>query len=1081
MEVCKGKAAFSIPNLTSAAEVVAVDGNYSSSDGDSIPMKISNIDNDNNDNNINEDHPNGGNSLLNASETISKHDMDGDLRSVKMYINRSLSENTPVKLPLSLHLENPEIAREHLIDSSNHVPQQHQHRLHHHLNSKLQKSPSSLTSGLTIPSVMSTGSNGSFYCNSVNVNSSHQIRSGKRPAPTTPKHLSTNSTDFHFDDDCGSNSGSDIDAHENSSSTDVEGVWSMDIEQCFQEALAIYPPCGRRKIILSEEGKMYGRNELIARYIYQHTGKIRSRKQVSSHIQVLARRKSKELQAQIKDPDTKQRAIMHLSMLSSAQIVSASVLGSKTLPLNSSSSGLPITPAGIHSTTNDGKSNNIKMSNLQSLNMTNGRNDMHSMITDAIVTKRSPRINELHSDNKEAKNKTNGLYPENLHKYSSSTLINNNSQNNITNSNKNLCKGKSQETSSYSSSIQDGKTVHYNNINLTPSSQSTLAHLLPINSSLSPYSFDMRHQAAMMNSNGSPLSYPYEAFLALRSQHQSNLSSRNLDTLDLHDKLLRSDANKQQQQHQQQEVESQQLNFPLALDNLMVTDSKDHQSQSSSPSAPSLVNNNHSRSLPTTTNSSVLLSNFQPDGLFLVKTSIGQLIYCPSNQYNNSNDIPQKMNGANNNNDSSISSSNCSSISSLSSVPSFPSTLSMPNPLDSSLTTVAPASAAVAMAAAHVAAVAAYEQHCTSSSSITWPSQQNSILSARSNTNVLSKQIPDLVGQLKVNHAHHDDNYNDVVIGKQLNNDGAINILREISYPSMDRLSNPSTHRNEYISDSSKYPGKMIVETVGKNLSMVNMDPAALMTGATPEDLTNIDIPTWMGRSVTAPKMRLVELSAYMISLTSKSLSNTAINEYHSTATHNSAANQHNFVHIGPILNEQLYTDPNLEQVDASQIWDKFPEDSLKELMEHGPTNTFFLVKFWADVNVMVESDATFAVSAIFEGTEDVPINLSTKVCSFGKEVLEKIEDEQPRPENGRYVYRFLRSPMCDYMKKFIGKLLQLPQRELMNSVLENFTILHVLTNKLTNEVLLCIAYVLEVAQEGCRAQHHIYRLTRYG
>ncbi|KAH9590386.1 Transcriptional enhancer factor TEF-1, variant 3 [Schistosoma haematobium] len=129
----------------------------------------------------------------------------------------------------------------------------------------------------------------------------------------------------------------------------------------------------------------------------------------------------------------------------------------------------------------------------------------------------------------------------------------------------------------------------------------------------------------------------------------------------------------------------------------------------------------------------------------------------------------------------------------------------------------------------------------------------------------------------------------------------------------------------------------------------------------------------------------------------------------------------------------------------------------------------------------MVEPDATFAVSAIFEGTEDVPINLSTKVCSFGKEVLEKIEDEQPRPENGRFVYRFLRSPMCDYMKKFIGKLLQLPQRELMNSVLENFTILHVLTNKLTNEVLLCIAYVLEVAQEGCRAQHHIYRLTRYG
>ncbi|XP_060894030.1 transcriptional enhancer factor TEF-1 isoform X7 [Labrus bergylta] len=222
--------------------------------------------------------------------------------------------------------------------------------------------------------------------------------------------------------------------------------------------------------------------------------------------------------------------------------------------------------------------------------------------------------------------------------------------------------------------------------------------------------------------------------------------------------------------------------------------------------------------------------------------------------------------------------------------------------------------------------------------------------------------------------------------------------------------------------------------------------------------------PAWQGRSIGTSKLRLVEFSAFL-----------------EQQRDPDSYNKHLFVHIGQT--NHSYSDALLESVDIRQIYDKFPEKKggLKELYGKGPQNSFFLIKFWADLNCNVQDDSGsfYGVTSQYESSENMTITCSTKVCSFGKQVVEKVETEYARFENGRFVYRISRSPMCEYMINFIHKLKHLPEKYMMNSVLENFTILLVVTNRDTQETLLCMACVFEVSNSEHGAQHHIYRLVK--
>ena len=196
----------------------------------------------------------------------------------------------------------------------------------------------------------------------------------------------------------------------------------------------------------------------------------------------------------------------------------------------------------------------------------------------------------------------------------------------------------------------------------------------------------------------------------------------------------------------------------------------------------------------------------------------------------------------------------------------------------------------------------------------------------------------------------------------------------------------------------------------------------------------------------------------------------------------------------------------SFETIFIDQVSDKF--DGLKDLFNLHPHGPFFLIKFWADVPLpMVTSignaDQSFFTSYSFSSCLYRPIHVSTRISSFGKQVLEKVEvvESPQQAPLDHYIYRFDRSPLSYYLVEFIHKLRTLSDASLMNDVLEvrsanhipsdhhmhecsvifqNFTMLQVIKSfDGAQQLLLCLAFVFEVALFNAGGpQYQVYKLV---
>ncbi|CAF0843800.1 unnamed protein product [Didymodactylos carnosus] len=311
------------------------------------------------------------------------------------------------------------------------------------------------------------------------------------------------------------------------------------------------------------------------------------------------------------------------------------------------------------------------------------------------------------------------------------------------------------------------------------------------------------------------------------------------------------------------------------------------------------------------------------------------------------------------------------------------------------------------------------------------------------------------------------------------------------------RLNNPVTTTNLLPSCSSNPCLNATTTTTtlspsnARCLAFSSAGPSSACSSSSSSIFSSSSSPSRSGQAFIGDEhFRLQELNAFVEIIRPNFVRERHYPSLYQTQEQQTVIHRHNMVHLNS-NDLQFKNVPQFETIAIHQIWDKFPShDGLKDLFEQNPMGRFYLVKFWADVNFLrsdmkLKEKETFFTSYIFDSTcLNYGIHVSTRLCSFGKQVLEKVETTEPTQQHvdgglEHYLYRFERSPLCDYMVQFIQKLRSLPTHSLMNSVLENFTVLQVVRCRDTHRLLLCIAYVFEIGTyDSTEPQYHVYKLV---